>query len=234
MLDFRQNYSKILIMEYKFNPEDEETFQYADSTKITVIDGVEIYETIWKNDIEYKTYLSETDYVNKIEEYWKWHQDYLKNNPDSKIKTKQDFIKSQIKSYVLTCADYSIKMSDLVIKGYNFSIAQAEMIKNLDMSDIEKLVEVIQSHFKKKEKRHWLSQAIFNKFDGKIDSMLFAELCYAKDSEKEQEIMSEYYSCFDTLESKEDLEKLLDNDYLKLYPKLKESIQIRMAENLGL
>ena len=42
MLDFRQNYSKILIMEYKFNPEDEETFQYADSTKITVIDGVEI------------------------------------------------------------------------------------------------------------------------------------------------------------------------------------------------
>jgi hypothetical protein len=221
-------------MEQKFNPEDEETFQYADSTKITVIDGVELYETIWKNDIEYKTYLSETDYVNKIEEYWKWHQDYLKNNPDSKIKTKQDFIKSQIKSYVLTCADYSIKMSDLVIKGYNFSVAQAEMIKNMDMTDIEKLVEIIQNHFKNKRKRHWLSQELFTKLAGKIDSTLFAELCFSKDSEKEHEVMEEFFCSHDTMQTKAELEKLLDNEYLRLYPKLKESIRIRMTENLGL
>lgn len=54
----------------KFNPRDEKTYRYADSTKITVIDGVEIYESVWESDIEYKTYLSQTSFVEKIEEYW--------------------------------------------------------------------------------------------------------------------------------------------------------------------
>lgn len=124
-------------------------------------------------------------------------------------------------------------MSSLSVNGYNFSVAQVELIKNMAITDIEKLSLIIQNHFKNKEKRYKLRQAIYD--NGiPVDNYLFADLCFAKDIEKEQEIMEEYFCKFDYLETKEQLEKLIDNDYLNLYPELKERIRNWLLINLGL
>ena len=124
------------------------------------------------------------------------------------------------------------KLSDLTIKGYTFSIAQKEMIKHLSQNDKEKLTDIINNHFKNKEKHYRLKQEIFDKGIC-IDNYLFAALCFCKDVETEHEIMNDYYACFDTLPSKDELEKVLNNDYLNLYPELKNDVRMRLMTNLG-
>ena len=116
--------------------------------------------------------------------------------------------------------------SDLVIKGYNYTIAQKEMMKYLTDEDKILLTDVILTHFANKNKRYELAQNIFyTKFSGGIDNMLFAELCFCTNIEKEQGIMYDYYSGFDTIESKEELEEILNNEYLNLYPDLKREVK---------
>ena len=45
--------------------------------------------------------------------------------------------------------------------------------------------------------------------------------------------MEEYFCSFDTLETIEDLENALNNEYLNLYPELKETIRQRLKNNLN-
>lgn len=204
-----------------FNPYDQKTYQYAKSDKITVVNNIRFYNM---NSGE-KIYLSETDFTDEIEFTWK----YTKNN----YKNKQDCINKYINHYLIYCKDYSIKKSDLTIKNYNFSIAQKEMMKHLSQEDKEKLTNIIISHFEKKEKRYRLKQEIFD--NGiRIDNYLFSELCFCQDNEQENEIMEEYFCSFDTIETIKELETALNNEYLNLYPELKETVRRRLTVNLNL
>ena len=124
-------------------------------------------------------------------------------------------------------------VSDLTIKDYHFTVAQKEMMKYLSDEDKMKLTEIIKNHFENRLQKYRLKQEIFDNLAGKIDNYLFADLCYAQDVETEKEIMAEYYAGFDTLESKEELEKVLDNEYLNLYPELKNDVRNQLIENLG-
>lgn len=126
-----------------------------------------------------------------------------------------------------------IQKSDLTIKGYNFTIAQKEIIKHLSQEEKEKLTDIIIAHFKNKEKRYRLKQEIFDQ-GIRIDNYLFSDLCFCDSIEIEWDIMNEYFSSFDLLETKEELEKLLDNDYLNLYPELKKEVRNRLITNLNL
>lgn len=213
----------------KFNPKDETTFQFAKPDVITVIDKTPIYDIVYKNGVECRNYLFETNYVAELEQSYEFEKDFLAN-PD-----KKKFVGNFAKTYLMRCIDLSIKKSDLTIKGYNFSIAQKEMMKYLTDEDKVILTDVILEHFKNKHKRYQLAQSIFYaKFSGGIDNMLFAELCFCKNIEKEQEIMEDYYSGFDTIESKKELNDVLNNEYLNLYPKLKKRIKDNLIELLGL
>ena len=129
---------------------------------------------------------------------------------------------------------YTIEKSDLTIKGYNFTIAQKEMMKYLSQEEKEKLTDIILLHFQLKEQKYRLRQEIFDNLAGKIDNYLFADLCHAKDLETEQEIMQEYYSGFDLIESREELNTIINNDYLNLYPELKKEIKEYLIDILNL
>ncbi len=118
-----------------------------------------------------------------------------------------------------------IVMSDLTIKSYHFSVAQKEMMKYLSQEEKEKLTDIILYHFTNKLQKYKLKQEIFDNLAGKIDNYLFADLCYCNDNETEQEIMEEYYSGFDTIESENEVNEIIDNEYLNLYPELKSSIK---------
>lgn len=120
--------------------------------------------------------------------------------------------------------DLSPKKSDLTIKDYTFTVAQKEMMKYLSQEEKEKLTDIIIAHFDNNEKRYRLKQEIFDQ-GIHIDNYLFADLCFCKDIEKEKEIMYDYYSGFDRLESKEQLEEIINNEYLNLYPDLKEDVR---------
>lgn len=115
--------------------------------------------------------------------------------------------------------------SDLVINDYIFTIAQKEMMKYLSQEEKEKLTDIILNHFKNKQQKYRLKQDIFDKLAGKIDNYFFTDLCYVQDVETEKEIMYDYYSGFDTIESKEELEQILNNEYLNLYPDLKREVK---------
>ena len=200
----------------QFNPRDERTYKYAKNNVITVIDGIPIYNSMWENNKEKRTYLFETEFVVYIYEMY----EYEKNT------SLHDYINKQADYYVRNCTDYTPKKSDLTIKGYTFTIAQKEMMKYLTDEDKILLTDVILTHFANKNKRYELAQNIFyTKFSGRIDNMLFAELCFCNDIEKEQGIMYDYYSCFDRIESKKQLEEIINNEYLNLYPELKEEVK---------
>ena len=131
--------------------------------------------------------------------------------------------------------DLSIPVkSDLIIKGYTYTIAQKEMIKYLSQQDKEKLTDIIIFHFQNKEKRYKLSQTIFDELPGKLDNMLFADLCFCNDIAQEQVIMNEYYSGYDFIESQRELNSILNNEYLNLFPELKNEVRERLITNLGL
>lgn len=115
--------------------------------------------------------------------------------------------------------------SDLVINDYNFTIAQKEMMKYLSQEEKEKLTDIILNHFKNKQQKYRLKQDIFDNLAGKIDNYFFTDLCYVQDVGTEKEIMYDYYSGFDMIESKEELEEILNNEYLNLYPDLKKEVK---------
>lgn len=211
--------------EIPFNPRDENTYKFAKSNKTVVVDGIRLFEEYDNMNGTHKKYITETAFVNDINSMW----EYSKNN----YNTKQDYINSRIGTYLICCQDYKIKKSDLIIQGYNFSIAQKEMMKYLSQEEKEKLTDIILNHFKNKEKRYRLRQEIFDNLAGKIDNYLFADLCFAKDTEKEQEIMYEYYNCFEEFKSEKDVDDLLNNDYLNLYPKLKSEIRENLITRIG-
>ena len=129
---------------------------------------------------------------------------------------------------------FELKYSDLIIKNIRYTIAQKEMMKYLSPEEQVKLTDIIINHAINKQQKYRLKQDIFDNLPGKIDNYLFTDLCYAKDIETEQEIMDEYYSSFDTIESKEELDEILNNEYLNLYPKLKKQVKKRLVTNLGL
>lgn len=118
-----------------------------------------------------------------------------------------------------------IVMSDLTIKDYHFSVAQKELMKYLSQEEKEKLTNVILNHLKNKQQKYRLKQDIFDNLAGKIDNYFFSDLCYVQDVETEKELMYDYYSGFDTIESKEELEEILNNEYLNLYPDLKNEVR---------
>ena len=130
--------------------------------------------------------------------------------------------------------EFRIKKSDLTIQNYNFSIAQKEMMKYLTQEEKELLTEIILNHFNANRQKYRLRQDIFDKLGGKIDNYLFTDLCYTDDTVIEQEIMEEYFCSFDTIESSQELENILNNEYLKQYPELKKSTRKRLKENLNL
>ena len=130
--------------------------------------------------------------------------------------------------------EFRIKKSDLIIKNYNYSIAQKEMMKYLTQEEKELLTEIIIKHFETHRQKYRLKQDIFDKLGGKIDNYLFTDLCYTDDTVIEQEIMEEYFCCFDTVESLQELDNILNNEYLRLYPELKKSTRKRLKENLNL
>ena len=185
-----ENLSKIT-KRNKFNPRDENTFKYAKSDVITVIDGIPIYDLSMSDGIEKKTYIFETDYVQEIKIFWDIETECNTNL------SKEKFIKNFADVYVIRCKDNSIKMSDLIINGYNYSNAQKEMTKHLSQEDLIKLTDIIIKHFENKEKKYKLQQDIFDSLGGKLDNYLFTDLCYAKDSDEEQKIMDEYYSALE-------------------------------------
>lgn len=118
-----------------------------------------------------------------------------------------------------------IKISDLTIKDYHFSVAQKELMKYLSQEDKKKLTDIILNHFKNKQQKYRLKQAIFDNLAGKIDNYFFTDLCYTQDVKTEKEIMYDYYSGYDTIESKDELEEILNNEYLNLYPDLKNEVR---------
>ena len=130
--------------------------------------------------------------------------------------------------------EFRIKKSDLTIQNYNFSIAQKEMMKYLTQEEKELLTEIILNHFNANRQKYRLRQDIFDKLGGKIDNYLFTDLCYTDDTIIEQEIMEEYFCCFDTVESLQELDNILNNEYLRLYPELKKSIRKWLKELLHL
>lgn len=115
--------------------------------------------------------------------------------------------------------------SNLIINDYIFTIAQKEMMKYLSQEEKEKLTDIILNHFKNKQQKYRLKQDIFDNLAGKIDNYFFTDLCYVQDVETEKEIMYDYYSGLDTIESKEELEEILNNEYLNLYPDLKNEVR---------
>ena len=115
--------------------------------------------------------------------------------------------------------------SDLVINDYIFTIAQKEMMEYLSQEEKEKLTDIILNHFKNKQQKYRLKQDIFDNLADKIDNYFFTDLCYVQDVETEKEIMYDYYSGFDMIESKEELEEILNNEYLNLYPDLKKEVK---------
>lgn len=120
--------------------------------------------------------------------------------------------------------------SDLVIKGYNYTIAQKELMKYLSQEEKEKLTDIILNHFKNKQQKYRLKQDIFDNLAGKIDNYFFSDLCYVQDVETEKELMYDYYSGFDAIESKEELEEILNNEYLNLYPDLKNEVREELLQ----
>lgn len=218
-----QNLSNIT-RKNQFNPRDEKTYKYAKENVMTVIDGIPIYHEWEENNCTVREYLFETEFVTHLYEMY----EHFNHKPF------QDFINSEIKLFLLQCSGYDVKKSDLTIKGYNFTIAQKEMMKYLSQEEKEKLTDIILLHFKLKEQKYRLRQDIFDNMAGKIDNYLFADLCYAKDLETEQEIMQEYYSGFDLIESKEELNTILNNDYLNLYPELQKEIKEYLIDILKL
>lgn len=130
--------------------------------------------------------------------------------------------------------EFRIKKSDLVIQNYNYSIAQKEMMKYLTQEEKEILTEIILNHFAAHRQKYRLRQDIFYKLGGKIDNYLFTDLCYTDDIVIEQEIMEEWFCCFDTIESLQELDNILNNEYLRLYPELKKETRKRLKTLIGL
>lgn len=126
------------------------------------------------------------------------------------------------------------KLSDLIIYDYHFTIAQKEMMKYLTNDEKQRLTTIIINHFNRKQQKYRLKQELFDNFAGKIDNYLFTDLCYAKDIDTEKEIMYDYYSGFDTLESKDELNELINNEYLNLYPDLKQEVIQNLISLIGL
>ena len=211
--------------EIPFNPWDENTYKYARNNKTVKINGLALFKEFEDLNGIHKKYISEIDFVNDINSMWK----HFKNNYNS----KQDYINSRIKTYLICCQDYTIKNSDLTIKGYNFSIAQKEMMKYCSQEEKEKLTEIILNHFKNKEKRYRLKQEIFDKHIP-VDNYLFADLCFAKDTEKEQDIMYEHYNGYEEFESEKEVDDLLNNEYLNLYPELKNEIKQNLLTRINI
>lgn len=209
-----------------FNPRDENTYKYAKDNVFAVVDGVKLFEEWESFDGMQKKYLSEKDLVEDIENLWSSYNNKLNL-------TKQEFINKHLDTFIILCSDLSIKKSDLTIKGYNFSIAQKEMMKYCSQEEKEKLTDIILNHFKNKEKRYRLRQEIFDQGLHNVDNYLFADLCFAKDTEKEQEIMYEYYNCFEEFKSEKEVDDLLNNEYLNLYPKLKAEIRENLLTRIN-
>lgn len=112
---------------------------------------------------------------------------------------------------------------------YEFSLAQKEFVKYLSNENQEKLKNIIINHFKQHEKKYRLQQDIFDN-QIFIDNYLFADLCYCNTLEDEQDIIYEYFTSFEDLESLENIDELLNNAYLNQYPELKENIKKSLIE----
>lgn len=112
--------------------------------------------------------------------------------------------------------------SDMV--SYNFSPAQKVFFSNLSQETIEKLRNIIITHFKSKMSKYQLCQEIFINHIG-IDNYLFSDLCYCESLEDEQDIIYEYFTAFEDLESENQIDNLLNTDYLNSYPELKIKIK---------
>jgi hypothetical protein len=118
-----------------------------------------------------------------------------------------------------------IVMSDLTVNDYHFTVAQKELMKYLSQNEKERLTNILIHHFMYKQQKYRLKQDIFDNLGGKIDNYFFADLCYTNDVETEKKLMYDYYSGYDCIESKEELEEILNNEYLNLYPDLKEEVR---------
>ena len=112
---------------------------------------------------------------------------------------------------------------------YEFSLAQKEFVKYLSNENQEKLKNIIINHFKQHEKKYRLQQDIFDN-QIFIDNYLFADLCYCNTLEDEQDIIYEYFTAFEDLESENQIDNLLNVDYLNQYPELKENIKKSLIE----
>lgn len=112
---------------------------------------------------------------------------------------------------------------------YEFSLAQKEFIKYLSCEDQNKLKDIIIKHFNLNEKKYRLQQDIFDN-QIFIDNELFTDLCYCTSLEDEQDIIFEYFSAFEDLDSVEYIDELLNNAYLNQYPELKENIKKSLIE----
>ena len=206
-IDFQLNNLEIDL----FDPRNPDTFIYANEKKLAKVDNT---------FISYNGhYLSETEYVTWIKENF--------NRENNNIKDFFEFTRKKADGCLIRCG--FILKSNLVINGYCFTLAQQEMIKSISRRDKEKLVNIIKEHFEKKEKKYRLSQEIFDKHIN-IDNMLFADLCYTDNLYSELEIMKTHFLGFEP-ESIEELEVILDNDYLNNYKGLKTRLY-KMLVNL--
>lgn len=107
---------------------------------------------------------------------------------------------------------------------YSFSPAQKVFFTDLSQDKIEKLRNIIISHFRAKRQKYSLVQDIFYNQIG-IDNYLFSDLCYCESLEDEQDIIYEYFTAFEDLESENQIDNLLNVDYLNSYPELKIKIK---------
>ena len=219
LIDFQINE----LQNNKFNPRDPKTFDFASDKRITKIDGVYIYS----GDSENPKYLFETEYVEDVKEKYDFE---LKNEFILDKRTLEEIAKESALFYLGYSGE--ILKSDLTIKGYNFTLAQYEMIKDITDDKKEILVDVINNHFTNKEKKYRLGQEIFYKHI-EIDNMFFQEICYVKDLASELELMEEYYFQFEP-ESLQELKDIIDNDYLNIYQGLKQSVYEHLIDIHGL
>lgn len=200
LIQYQLQHIDEIIINNPFNPLDESTYDFASKDKLLIVDKIPIYKELYlSNGSIQKEYVFEYDFVHLYRMY------------SHKNKISIDYF------YLHYSHCFPIIQSNLIIDGFTYTAAQADMINHLSESDKIKLTRIIKEHFNNKEKKYRLRQNIFDN-NIHIDNYLFTDLIYTDSLIDEQEIMYDYYIDSD------EIEYIYNSSYLNLFPRLKNEI----------
>lgn len=192
-----------------FSPLDKKTWKYASDQRLLMINHRYCYD-YFENDK--KHYLFETDFIKNYKEY--------KKEFDENIEIKDyayDFIPKDNRYHYL-----------VVVNGFGFTEAMYDLVFN--KNDLEKVANAMLFCINNNYQKHNIKQYLFDN-QIPVDNYLFTDLYFAEKNNnffEVEEILSEYYSGFDDLESKSEFNKLLrKSTYLAEHPEVKKEIKER-------